>query len=85
MASKVNRSAWEKSAADGKPAPAAGTGGKAAFFEQAVKDAAPKKVEKKKTWATTGNSGGYSNDGKYAGKTKIGDGPPPPKSVSDLP
>ena len=49
---------------------------KAAMFEQAAKDAGPHDVVKKKTWASSGNSGGHSNMGKFKGKTQIGDGPP---------
>lgn len=79
---RLNTSQWEQqTASPAAPgaAPAAGSKGKAAFFEQAAKEAGPKDVQKKKVWKNTGNSGGYANQGKYAGKTQIGDGPPAAK------
>ena len=42
---KLNTSAWEQKTAD--PAKPAGARGKAAMFEQAAKDSAPKDVQKK--------------------------------------
>lgn len=57
---------------------------KKAFFEQQIKDQQPKPI--KKTWKTTGNSGGghTGQDGKYKAKLDLG-APPAPKSLSDLP
>lgn len=82
---KLNTSQWEqKSSASGGAAPA-GNKGKIAMFEQAAKQAAPKEVQVKKTWKHNGNSGGNSNQGKFSGRTQIGDGPPPAKSLADLP
>lgn len=62
-------------------------GGKKSFFEDQIKAAAPKKVEKKKTWQGTGTGGDQYGTGKFKGKTTIKfDGPPPKqKSISDLP
>ena len=83
---KLNTSQWEqKSSGGGGGAAPAGNRGKIAMFEQAAKEAAPKDVKVKKTWKSNGNSGGYSNQGKFAAKTQIGDGPPPAKSLADLP
>ena len=83
---KVDKSVFEKNAKgpDGKPAPS-GAKGKAQMFEQAAKDAQPKKVQVKTTWKTTGNSGGHGGEGKFQGKKQIGDGPAPKKSLADLP
>jgi len=54
-----------------------------AKFEQAIKDATPKKP--KKTWKDTGNSGGHANAGKFKAKTAFDQPPPEKKSVADLP
>eukprot|EP01115_Flamella_aegyptia_P012332 TRINITY_DN609_c5_g1_i1.p1 TRINITY_DN609_c5_g1~~TRINITY_DN609_c5_g1_i1.p1 ORF type:complete len:103 (-),score=41.60 TRINITY_DN609_c5_g1_i1:203-481(-) len=86
---KLNTSMWERNAsnnnAPGSQPQAKGVGGKASMFEQKAKAAAPKKVAVKKTWKVSGNSGGYANSGKFKAKTQIGDGPPPARSLSDLP
>jgi hypothetical protein len=49
MAGKIDKSQWEKNSAPAAPGVSvpAGAKGKASMFEQAAKDAAPKKVEKK--------------------------------------
>jgi len=65
------------------------TSNKQAFFEQKIKEAAPG-PQPKKTWKTTGNSGGghTGHDGKYRPGVKMPrptEPPPPPKSLSDLP
>lgn len=62
-------------------------GQKKDFFEQKIKDAAPKDVKKKKTWSQTNSGGDMYGGGKFKGKTVIEFGGPPPekKSLSDLP
>jgi len=77
---------WEQNIPESAK-PLTGNKAKISHFEQAAQDAAPKEVVKKKTWSPTGNSGGghTGHDGKFRGKTKIGDGPPPAKSITDLP
>lgn len=80
---KIDKSAFEKKDSQGPNSSSAK--GKAAMFDQAAKDAGPKKVQKKTTWSTTGNSGGHGGDGKYKGRTQIGDGPAPKKNLADLP
>ena len=59
---------------------------KSEFFEQKIKEAAPKEVAKKKTWAQTESGGDMYGQGKFKGKTVLNVGPPPEKkSLSDLP
>jgi len=62
-------------------------------FQQKIENQTKKDYEegkKKKSWSTTGNSGGYSLEGKYKSgivktPTKFSKAPPSKKSVSDLP
>jgi uncharacterized Zn finger protein (UPF0148 family) len=56
------------------------------YFEQKIKEAAPKEVSKKKTWAQTNTGGDMYGAGKFKGKSVLNGGPPPEKkSLSDLP
>ena len=60
-------------------------GGKKQFFEQQIKEAAPKEVKIKKTWAVTGTGGDMYGNGKFRGKKTVefAGPPPPPKKISD--
>jgi len=60
---------------------------KAEFFEQKIKDAAPKEAKVKKTWKQGATGGDMYGTGKYKQKTQIEFAGPPPekKTLSDLP
>jgi len=72
MASASSNPWKQQEAASGvaKPTAAAGARGKAAAFEQMAKpEPKPQIIKGKTTWKDNGNSGGWSNQGKFD-KTK---------------